>query len=855
MTQARMRLVLLAACILGSAQAQGPTTAPANLAGWPQVSSEVTRSPDIETRIERLLAAMSDREKVGQMIQAELASVSPDDIREYGIGSVLNGGGSFPDGDKAAPASAWVAKADAFWRASMDSRDGRTAIPVIWGTDSVHGHNNVRGATLFPHNIGLGATRNPALVEAIARATALEVAATGLDWSFSPTLAVARDLRWGRAYESFSEDPQIVASFAGALVRGLQGSAADGTLFDKGRLIATAKHFIGDGGTRGGVDQGDTVLDEEALRTLHGLAYVEALAAGVQTVMASFSSWNGDKMHGHRYLLTEVLKGRMGFDGFVIGDWNGHAQIPGCTASDCLAAIEAGVDMIMVPQDWKAFHTTTLAHLRAGRLAPDRVDDAVRRILRVKLRAGLFESVAPSERPYAGRQDLLAAPAHRVLAREAVRQSLVLLKKDKGLLPLKPHQRILLAGDGANDMSMQSGGWTLTWQGDGNQRSDFPNGETIGEAILAHVQSAGGQVELSADGSYSQRPDVAIVVTGETPYAEGRGDIGTLEFQPGDKTALALLKKLSADGIPVATVFLSGRPLWVNAELNASNAFVAAWLPGSEGGGVADLLFADENGTVRHPFTGRLPFSWPLTAEAASAERRTTEDGERLFPVGFGLEGGQDGGLRVLSEAGMAPAQGRATLDGSEDVTLFDGVSRGPWRLVVGDSAGWEVPGHGPNVRTEGDPPLRMSLTDRRLQGDGRQVSWPGDQPAAVLLSSREPIDLTPFARAEGVLVFDLRIDSNRPEHLVVRMECGWPCSGEVDLAPVLTTPSTNQWRTISIDLACFSRAGSDLSRSERPFVLFSQSRQVLSFANVRLSRFAAKSADIACQGDSGAGD
>ncbi len=627
--------------LLSGCAAQGTSTSRSGEAAvhpelWPEVRSPVAQDPEIERRVSAILDSMSIEEKVGQVIQAEILHVTPHDIRDYHLGSVLNGGNGGPGGDEYAPAAEWLKLADVFWEASMDTGDGKQAIPILWGVDAVHGHTNVVGATIFPHNIGLGAAGNPELVRRIGEATAREIAVTGLDWDFSPTVAVARDDRWGRTYESYSEDPEIVAAYAGEMVRGLQGVAGTKGFLDASRVLATAKHFLGDGGTDGGKDQGDNLSSEEELRDVHGAGYVAALEAGVQTVMASFNSWHGRKMHGYEELLTGVLKGRMGFDGFVVGDWNGHGQVAGCSNASCAAAINAGVDMFMVPEDWKALYQNTLAQAEAGDIPAARLDDAVRRILRVKMRAGMFERGKPSSRPLAGKFELLGAPEHRALARQAVRESLVLLKNNDGLLPLARSQRVLVAGDGADDVGKQSGGWTITWQGTGNDKSHFTGATSIWEGIRAAVASGGGTPVLSPDGSWEEKPDVAIAVYGEDPYAEFEGDRQTLDYQPEAARDVELLKKLRGEGIPVVSVFLSGRPLWVNPEINASDAFVAAWLPGSEGAGVADVLFRESDGSVAHDFLGRLSFSWPRQADGTPINRNDP-DYAPLFAYGHGL--------------------------------------------------------------------------------------------------------------------------------------------------------------------------------------------------------------------------
>lgn len=589
-------------------------------------------------RADALLARMSLDQKLGQMIQAERASTTPDDVRQHHLGSVLSGGGSVPGANRVAD---WVAMNDAYWAASMSEDGGRLPIPLLYGIDAIHGNTNVLGATVFPHNIGLGAANDPDLIERLARLCAEEVLATGLDWTFAPTLAVVRDIRWGRTYESFSEDPALVASYAGRYVRGLQGA------LDDSGIVACAKHFVGDGGTTGGVDQGDTALSEDELTRTHISPYLPALQEGVLTVMASFNSWNKEKCHGSRHLLTDVLKGRLGFDGFVVSDWDGVDQLSKDLEVALANSVNAGVDMIMVSADWRRMLETFRTIVADGRLPMARVDDAVRRILTVKFRIGLFERVRPAERPWSNSASF-GGEAHREIAREAVRKSLVLLKND-GALPLPKDARLLVAGKNADDRGHQCGGFTVEWQGThGNDR--VHGGTSIWEGIRAVAPHA----QLSVDGSAADASahDVAIVVIGELPYAEGMGDIrhggavargsspvqtmtnlapyGTslvlAERHPED---LETIRRITAKGIPVIVVLVSGRPLVVNAELAASKAFVAAWLPGSEGQGVADVLFGD------HDFTGRLSFSWP---ELPVGEYGKAEP---LFARGYGLQHGR----------------------------------------------------------------------------------------------------------------------------------------------------------------------------------------------------------------------
>lgn len=593
----------------------------------PALSSVAGPASD-DTRVAALLARMSLERKVAQLIQPQINSVTPAEMRQYRYGSYLNGGNGGPYGDEFAPATEWLRLADEMWDASTAPLPGdEPAIPAIWGTDAVHGHTNVVGATIFPHNIGLGAARDADLMRRIGAATAAEIAVTGIDWNFSPTVAVAQDDRWGRTYESYSEDPLIAAELGAALVEGLQGKAAPQGRIGAGRVLATAKHFFGDGGTTQGVDQGEVSGDIAALEAIHARPYPAAIAAGVEAVMASFNSINGTKMHGNAPLLTGLLRDRMGFPGVVVGDWNGHAQIPGCTAGDCPEALLAGLDIYMVPDDARALHASLLAQVRDGTIPLARLDEAVGRVLRMKLHAGLLDPDAkrPSERVHGGDFALLGSPAHRAIAREAVAKSQVLLKND-GVLPLKPGANILVAGRAADDIAQASGGWTLTWQGgEGLTNARFPGATSIWAGLSAAAAETGGAAALSPKGSYAAKPDVAVVVFGEEPYAEFAGDRKDAVFS--DTEGLELLRKFRAAGVPTVAVFLSGRPLWINREINAASAVVASWLSGSEGAGVADVLYG------RKPATGRLSFTWPAEC---TGQPVNSPDGA-LFARGYGL--------------------------------------------------------------------------------------------------------------------------------------------------------------------------------------------------------------------------
>jgi beta-glucosidase len=567
----------------------------------------------VATRVNDLLSRMTLDEKLGQMTQAERGSVSNAQITQFRLGSLLSGGGSAPSPNTA---TSWANMYDNFQNAALATP---LAIPLIYGVDAVHGHNNVVGATIFPHNIGLGATRDPALVQNIGRATAEEVSGTGIDWDFAPCLCVARNDRWGRTYESFGERPDLVSSMT-TIVTGLQGSS----LAAPGSVMATAKHYVGDGGTTGGVDQGNTQLSESDLRAIHLPPFQAAVQRGVGAVMISFSSWNGVKMHGNTFLITNVLKGELGFSGFVISDWNGIDQIdgqPGFTAAEVRTAINAGIDMVMVPDAWQNFISVLRSEVQAGRISMARIDDANRRILTKKFELGLFE------RPFTDRSftSTVGNAAHRTLARQAVRESLVVLKNDGNVLPLAvANNKIFVAGKSADNIGFQSGGWTISWQGGSGTTTP---GTSILQGIRNTAQASTtvtfNQSGAGIDSSYR----VAIAVVGETPYAEGAGDRpGSMSLDSAD---IATINTLRNAGVPVVVVLVSGRPLDIAAQLSSWNALVAAWLPGSEGQGVADILFG-----VAQP-TGKLPMSW-----MSSVSQQPINDGDGkqpLFPFGFGL--------------------------------------------------------------------------------------------------------------------------------------------------------------------------------------------------------------------------
>jgi len=587
----------VAAMDCGSTKNQGPvSTAPLVPAS---VRSAGVPAPDVE----ELLGQMSLAEKVGQMTQASRAALQGAEVREFFLGSVLNGGDDLvnpntPEG--------W---ADTIDRLQMQALGTHLGIPLVYGIDAVHGHAGLRGATVFPHNIGLGATRNPDIAEKAGKVAAEEISATGIKWTFAPCIAVPRDERWGRTYEGFGETPELASMFSPAVVRGLQGEK----LGAPGSVIACAKHFVADGGTDKGVDQGDAKISEQELRAIHLPGYAAAVKAGVGSIMASYSAWNGERMHGQKFLLTDVLKGELGFQGFVVSDWEGIDNMSTSYKENVANAINAGVDMGMVAGGYNKFIRAVKSLVSSGRIPMSRIDDAVRRILRVKIAAGLWEHPM-SDRKLAGQ---IGSAEHRAIARDAVRQSVVVLKNDKNVLPLKKEAKVNVVGAKANDMGAQCGGWTVGWQG---RLGAVTPGTTIQRAIEKAVAS-------HALASGAGQADVVVVVVGETPYAESAGDSKDLTLSSADRGTIASARK---SGKPVVTVLLTGRPIIVEDWLPLTDALVVAWLPGTEGDGVADVLFGD------YKPTGKLPHSWPRSMSQIPINQGDAKY-DPLFPYGFGL--------------------------------------------------------------------------------------------------------------------------------------------------------------------------------------------------------------------------
>lgn len=577
----------------------------------------------IEERIEDLLARMTLEEKIGQMTLIEKNSIPPQDVYDFYIGGVLSGGGGYPRGNNTP--QGWLDMVHEYQDNALATRLG---IPVIYGVDAVHGHSNLQGATLFPHNIGLGAANNPELMTQIGQITALEMIATGIYWDYAPVLAPVHDIRWGRTYESFSENTDLVTALGIPFIHGLQGELGSAT-----SVLATPKHYIGDGATTWGtspfgpqnIDRGDTQMDEATLREQLLPPYIEAINAGSLSVMTSYSSWNGLPMHAHDYLVNDVLKGELGFQGFVVSDWEAITQISNDDYADIVTSINAGVDMNMVPYDHRTFIRMATEAVEAGDISQERIDDAVRRILRAKFAMGLFEHPFGDEAliPTVGSEE------HRAVARQAVRESLVLLKNENAALPIaKDAATIFVAGQGADNLGRQLGGWSIEWQGGSG---DITTGTTLLAAVKAAV-SPETTVSYSVTGLFDGSvADVGIVVLSEDPYAEFEGDNNRIGLSRGE---IAMINRMRESSKTLIVVLYSGRPLIVTEELLAADAFVAAWLPGTEGAGITDVLFGDA------PFTGKLSFTWPRSVDQLPFDLSAipTEGCEApLFPFGYGL--------------------------------------------------------------------------------------------------------------------------------------------------------------------------------------------------------------------------
>ena len=774
---------------------------------------QVCPVPD-PTFVNNLIAKMSIEEKVGQVIQADLDFIKPSDLRDYPIGSVLNGGNTSPRGKLRASPSEWKSLAQEFYE---ESKRTGASIPVLWGTDAVHGHSNVFGATIFPHNIGIGAAANPQLVKEIGAAVAEEVLATGLFWTFAPTVTIPQNFRWGRTYEGYSEDPVLVSKLGSAFIEGLQGTEKE--FLNDAKILGTAKHFLGDGGTYLGIDQGDTRANEENMRVIHGEPYFASLNSCVRVVMASFNSWNGSKVHGNKYLLTEVLKEKMNFTGFVVGDWNGHQQVPGCNAGSCPESFNAGVDMFMVPENWKALYKNTVKQVKDGEISKERLDDAVKRILTVKQQLGMFEGRVPNQTKYSE----VGLQKNREIARRAVRESLVLIKNNNATLPIKDQQKILVIGDSADSLKIQTGGWTLDWQGANNTNSDFPGSVTFLQALKEYenleITHKNSLSNLDLNNNY----DLVIVAYGEEPYAEGIGDRKNLFYR--DSKTLNTLKRLKRNGNKVVSIFFTGRPLWTNEFINLSDAFVVAWLPGTESRGMTDVLVANEDGSVNYDFQGKLPFSWPSDPNQSTiAFYDPASDAE--FDYGYGLTYKSPKALASLDES----------FEKSDEfgdlIEIFSGKFNNPFEGFIQENNSPQIKLSSTNNATQNEV-VQTDFIDVDKQDDTLRVIFNADGNLnSFHILTTEVVGLEDFQ--SGFLNFNARVVESSGA-VFLAATCGFGCMGSIDVTSLLV--KSQSFDGYSVPLKCLTDKGLDLSKTISPMILFGPADLTIDFKNISISK------------------
>ena len=766
------------------------------------------------TFVNNLMKTMSIEEKVGQVIQADLDFIKPSDLRDYPIGSVLNGGNTSPRGELRASPAEWKSLAQEFYE---ESKKTGASIPVLWGTDAVHGHSNVFGATIFPHNIGIGAAANPQLVEDIGAAVAEEVLATGLFWTFAPTVTIPQNFRWGRTYEGYSEDPVLVSKLGSAFIEGLQGTKKE--FLNDTKILGTAKHFLGDGGTYLGIDQGDTRANEENMRVIHGEPYFASLNSCVRVVMASFNSWNGSKVHGNKYLLTEVLKEKMNFTGFVVGDWNGHQQVPGCNTGSCPESFNAGVDMFMVPENWKALYKNTVKQVKDGEISKERLDDAVKRILTVKQQLGMFEGRVPNQTKYSE----VGLQKNREIARRAVRESLVLIKNNNAVLPIKDQQKILVIGDSADSLKIQTGGWTLDWQGANNTNSDFPGSVTFLQALKEYENLEITHKNSLSNLDLNKNYDLVIVAYGEEPYAEGIGDRKNLFYR--DSKTLNTLKRLKRNGNKVVSIFFTGRPLWTNEFINLSDAFVVAWLPGTESRGMTDVLVANEDGSVNYDFQGKLPFSWPSDPNQSTiAFYDPASDAE--FDYGYGLTYKSPKALASLDES----------FEKSDDygdlVEIFSGKFNNPFEGFIQENNSPQIKLSSTNNTTQNDI-VQIDFIDVDKQDDTLRVTFNADGNLnSFHILTTEVIGLEDFQ--SGFLNFNARVVESSGA-IFLAATCGFGCMGSIDVTSLLV--KSKSFDGYSVPLKCLTDKGLDLSKTISPMILFGPADLTIDFKNISLSK------------------
>jgi len=759
--------------------------------------------------INNLVQKMTLEQKVGQVIMPDIDEVTPQDAKKYQLGTFLNGGGKFPNKNKNSSVEDWKELSRDFYNSSP-TVDG-IVIPILWGTDAVHGHNNVIGATIFSHNIGLGSTMNPDLIKKIGQAVAREVLSTGIPWTFAPTIAVPQNDLWGRTYEGYSENPELVSLLGEAMILGLQGEGEE--FLDSNHVLATAKHFLGDGGTENGIDQGNTILSEQDLRDIHGEPYFSAISSCIQTVMASFNSWNGEKAHGSKFLLKDILRDQMGFDGLVIGDWNGHGQVPECSKENCPQSFNAGVDIFMAPDEWKPLYKNTLMQVKNGDIPIERLDEAVKNILSVKYLLGMFDGRKPHMYPY----NYIGDASHREIARQAVRESIVLLKNNNNTLPIKNGKHILVIGDSAKRITKQMGGWTITWQGRENNNSEFPNSKSIYDAIKYKTEKNGGTVEFSDTSNYEKKPDLVIFVYGEDPYAEGDGDRKHIFFENQDSMFIKYMKDLHEENIPSVSLFISGRPLIVNKEINLSDSFVQLWLPGTAIEGVTDVIFTDTNNEINYDFKGKLSYSWPKYSYQTKLNYGD-KDYDPLFPYGFGLTYSDDTYMNSIDATETIPQK--------DEITLFLGSAYPSYKEVISyydsDKNEQVYEGISADIYKNERAGLSISKFDYKKQDDAKRIDFGQLNTFKTWeISSGSNEDLSYMQ--DGSLELILRSQNLPDKTLELVIECSKnqeqtnmsgtkECYQSFNLSNILKKELTGAWQKITMPLSCLNNKNFEIS-------------------------------------------
>ena len=826
---------------------------------WPTISSAIKQDKTIEKEILNILTQMTLDEKIGQMIQPNLREVTPEEVEKYALGSLLNGGGTWVNNDKYASAKDWALMNDQYWLAAERTFANRPfRIPFMWATDAVHGHNNIYNATLFPHNIGLGCCRDEDLIYRIGRATALEVAATGMDWTFAPTVATPRNYRWGRTYEGYSEDPEIVYAYAKKMVEGIQGDAD--TLKTDEYVLSNVKHWLGDGGTQFGIDRGDNLYSEELLINIHGMGYFSGLEAGAQVVMASFSGWKNsrnlshntqeynDKISGSYYLLTDVLKNKMGFDGVIVSDWNSHAEVSACDDGNANYCVNAGLDILMVTanDDWKSVIQNIKVGVETGEIPISRIDDAVTRVLRIKMRSGLWSKPKPSQRKVSQLPGILGS--HTDLAREAVRKSLVLLKNNHNVLPISRDKKIVLAGSAADNIQKMTGGWSLTWQGTDNTKEDFPNAKSLADAITETIGQ--DNCKLSNDIEDARHADIIIVAIGEDPYAEIVGDIKSWQSLEYSKLKrryaqdLQLLKELKSTGKPIVTIFFSGRPLYVNEEINCSDAFIAAWLPGDQGLGITDVLFKDAEENIQYDFQGTLAYSWPATKTSFAVNRtpphiknyQTPEDEQDIAPLfeyGYGLTYSD---IKHIDEFELDSEE--FTVEdrpASQPLEVFGILANGEYRMRIADYNNWLNPIDTSANNSKVCSGIESLPVDYVHQQDALRITCRSGESLLFTQSLDCDTDsLNAFVEADGKIEFAVRLQQAPNEPVLFAPHRDITSYPTLDITQDLCALPINSWQTLSIPLTRLKEIGVEFTHIDIPFMLYTRGELIIDIGMIR---------------------